>query len=809
MNGLHIPGEIARDIRHAFRGMRKSPVVPLAIVASLALGIGANTAIFSLMYSTMLRALPVAHPEQLVELLQKYPGEPRGNGYWSTRSYEYYRANSRSFQDIVGTAIDNVSRVRTQGFEGDLVAEYVTGNYFSALGLQPTLGRFPSQGTVVMISWSFWNSRFHRDPAVLGKQIFVDDAPATVIGVAPREFTGLRVNAQTSLWLPAKPDEGVNLVGRLKPGATLEQARAEMAILYRFTREERAARDSDPQRRNVQVELEPARAGLADVRDRVGTPLSVLMAIACAVLLLACVNVAGLLLARGAGRAREMALRLGLGASRGRLLRQVLTESLLLSVLGALAGVIIAHFGTATLVRILDSGRPHERVHLLVETTGIPLLFAAGVAILTGVLFGLAPALSALRHAPVEALRQAGRTSESRSQRLFGKGLVSAQIVLSMLLLSAGWMFVSHLADLKTADLGFRRDHVLLVTLDPSRSGYRGERLANAYRELLEKMQSIPGVRAASLSAPTPLHGAGAGGFGTVEGFDERPEDRRRMSISYVAPKYFETLATPILAGREFSFHDEANPRVAIINHTVAKHFFAGRDPVGKRITLDHVTGAREPVTYQIVGVAGDANYMEIRESERRSIYLPAFRGRRVIANTFVLRTDVDPEGVAGRVTRVVHDIASTIPVATVTTLSDQIDTSIVPQRVMAALSGFFAALGALLAGIGVYGLLSYTVARRTNEIGVRMALGATSRRILRMMFTEVAAIVAVGLVAGVPIAIWGRSVATALIPELNAHLSATLLFGAVALAAIALLAAFGPARRASRVDPMESLRAE
>ena len=241
----------------------------------------------------------------------------------------------------------------------------------------------------------------------------------------------------------------------------------------------------------------------------------------------------------------------------------------------------------------------------------------------------------------------------------------------------------------------------------------------------------------------------------------------------------------------------------------MAKHFFAGRDPVGQRITLDHVTGAREPVTYQIVGVAGDANYMEIRESERRSIYLPAFRGGRVIANTFVLRTDVDPESVAGSVTRVVHDIASTIPVATVTTLSDQIDTSIVPQRVMAALSGFFAALGALLAGIGVYGLLSYTVARRTNEIGVRMALGATSRRILRMMFTEVAAIVAVGLVAGVPIAIWGRSVATALIPELNAHLSATLLFGAVALAAIALLAAFGPARRASRVDPMESLRAE
>ena len=815
--GWRFLGETARDIRHAFRGMRNSPGVTAVIIASLALGIGANTAIFRLVYSVMLRALPVTHPEQLVELLQKYPGEPRGNGYWSRRSYEHYRDNSRAFATLTGTAIDNVARVRAEGTESEMVAEYVLGNYFQTLGVRPALGRLIAaeqgaalpEGNVAVISWAMWNSRFHRDPAVAGKRIFVDDAATVVIGVAPRAFTGLRVNAQTDLWLPEKPKAGLNLVGRLKPGVTLEQARAEMALLFRFTIEERSAGDSDPKLRMLQVELEPARAGLTDVRDRVGKPLSVLMTIVGVLLLLACVNVAGLMLARGAGRTREMALRLGLGASRGRLIRQMLTESVLLASVGAAVGGIIAYAGTATLVRILDSGRAHERVHLQVRPDGMLLLFAAGIAVLTGVLFGLAPVLSAFRCTPADALRQSGRVSETRFHRLFGKSLVTAQVALSLLLLSAGGVFLAHLADLKGADLGFRRDHVLLVTLDPSRSQYRGERLSVAYREMLERMHAIPGVRSATISAPTPLHGAGASGFCTAEGFQERPEDKRWIHISYVAPKYFETLATPILAGREFSFDDERNPRVAIINQTLAKYFFAGRDPLGRQITLDHVTGSRQPSTYQIVGVAADANYMEIRENERRSIYLPAFRNGRVLAGTFVIRTEVEPESIAGEVRRIVHETAKSISVANLTTLSNQIDASIVPQRLLAALSGFFAVLGALLAGIGLYGVLAYTVARRTSEIGIRMALGATSSRILRMVLLDAFAIVVAGLIVGVPIAIWGRTLAAAMIPDLTVYPVATLVSGAAAIIAVAILASYGPARRAAHLDPMVSLRHE
>jgi predicted permease len=526
-------------------------------------------------------------------------------------------------------------------------------------------------------------------------------------------------------------------------------------------------------------------------------------------LVLACVNIAGMLLARGAGRAREMALRLGLGASRGRLVRQMLTESLLLSAAGTLAGAVFAYGGTAVLLRVLDSGRDHERIQLQVQIDGTVLLFAAGIAAATGLLFGLAPAWSAFRSSPALALRPAGRSNETKFSRLVGKGLLAAQVALSLLLLSSAGLFISHLASLKSADLGFKRDHMLLVRLDPSRSGVNGERLSATYRELLDRMHAIPGVRSVTLSAPTPIHGAGASGFGVVEGFNERPEDRRWISISYVGPKYFETLGVPLLAGRGFTFQDQENPRVAVINQVVARHFFQGRDPIGKRITMENVTLTREPSTYEIVGVSGNAHYGEIREPEHRAIYLPAFRTGRVIGGTFVIRTDVKPEGIASDVQRVVRAIAPAIPVAQLTTLENQIDASIVLERLMALLSGFFAVLGALLAGIGVYGLLAYTVTRRTSEFGIRMALGATSGGVVRMIVKEALVIVAGGLLLGVPMAMWGRTLAATVVQDLTMRPAASFSMGAAAIVAVALLAAYIPARRAATVDPMESLRHE
>jgi predicted permease len=806
-----------QDGRYALRGMRRSPHFTAVAILSLALGIGANTAIFSLMYAVMLRALPVTNPEELVELLQKYPGEPRGNGYWTWKSYEHYRDHNQVFSALTGMAIDNRARLEADGVEPATgIAEYVIGNYFPELGIRPATGRLigpdhnatTADGAVAVISWSMWVNRFHQDPNILGKKIKVNDAPATIIGVTSREYTGLRVNAQTDIWLPAKPTMGLALIGRLKPGVNIEQARVEMAALFRFTIEERAAKSSDPQVRQLKLEIEPCGTGLSGVRDRIGKQLWVLMAVVAVLLLLACANMASMLLARGAGRAREMALRLGLGASRGRLVRQVLTESVLLSLAGALAGAIVAYFGTALLLRIMDSGREHERLHLQVSPDGTILLFAAGIAILTGLLFGLAPALNAFRATPVMALRQSGRAVETRVSRIVGRALLSAQVALSVLLLSTAGLFVIHLANLKQADLGFRRDNVLLVSLDPSRSGYRGERLSGMYQELLNRMNTVPGVRSAAISGPTPLQGAGASGFATVEGFYERPEDRRWISISYVSPKYFHTLGVPLLAGREFEFRDRTN-RVAIINRTLARQYFEGRDPIGKRITMDHVTLTREPATYEIIGVADDANYMEIREPARRGLYLPAFRDERVIANTFVISTNVEPRSLAPDVRRVLNDTAPGIAVARMLTLTDQIDASIVPERMMATLSGFFAVMGALLAGIGVYGLLAYTVARRTNEIGVRIALGATAGGVIRMVLQEALTIVAVGVMVGVPMAIWGRNLAGTLIRDLTSHAPTSFALGVAAIIAVGIVAAYVPAQRAARVDPMESLRQE
>jgi predicted permease len=809
-----------QDVRYALRGMRRSPGFTAVAVVSLALGIGANTAIFSLVETAMLRMLPVSHPEELVELLQKYPGEPRGNGYWTWRSYEHFRNNNHVFSALIGTSIDNRARLEAEGLEPQTgIREYVTGNYFVDLGVKPAIGRLigpednPAgpESALAVVSWSQWVNRFHQDPGILGKRILVQDVPATIIGVTPPAFVGMRVEAKTDVWLPQWPTEQSRLIllARLKPGATLEQARAEMAVLYRFTVEERAASSKDPLVWQLSVQVERAGNGLATVRDRYGKPLAILMTVVSLLLLLACVNIASMLLARAAGREREMAVRTSLGASGSRLLRQVLTESLILSAAGTLLGTVVAYFGTSALLRILVTGREHERVYLRVQPDLHMLLFAAGITVLAGIVFGAAPAWSACRTVPALAMRQTGSVGETRVRRLFGKSLIAAQVSLSVLLLSSAALFIANLTNLEHKDLGFRRDHVLLVTLDPSSSGYSGERLSRAYQEVLSRLERLPALRSASLSGATPLQGAGSSGFATVEGYQERPEDRRWISIAYVAPRYFETLGTPLLAGRGFNFEDRTQPNVAIINQTFARYYFAGRNPIGKHVSLDHVTGVREPRTYEIVGVAGDANFYEIREAAKRAIYLPAFRSAFVAGQTFLIRTNIDPEAIAGDVRRTIRDVVPSVPVARIITLADQIDASILPERLIATLSGFFAALGALLAGIGLYGLLAYTVARRTNEIGIRVALGATPGDVTWLVLKDALLTVMAGLLLGVPIAIWGRSLAATLIQDLPIHSGAPFALATLAIIAVALLASYVPARRATRVDPLEAVRHE
>jgi predicted permease len=489
------------------------------------------------------------------------------------------------------------------------------------------------------------------------------------------------------------------------------------------------------------------------------------------------------------------------------LVRQVLTESLLLAVIGALLGVVIAYAGADVLVRIITSGRivgmpPHFNIPIAPDLR--VLLFTLAISIGTGLLFGLAPAWSALRSDPASSLRGAGAVAETRSRRLAAKGLVVAQVALSVMLVSAAALFANHLSNLRNIGLGFRRDSVLLVKLDPAGSGYQGNQLAPLYHELLARLAAIPGVSSAALSGLAPVDGAGASRYVDVPGFRERAEDRRRASLNWAGPRYFETLGIPRIAGRDFTFEDAGRSPVAIVSESMARHYCGDRSPLGQIITFDG-----QPRQYEIVGVVGDTKYLNLHDAIPRMVYFNAFQEPRLFSQQFSLRTSVRPEAVAGDVRRLVREVLRTVTVAKVTTMSDQVDASIVPERLIAALSGFFGALGALLAAIGLYGLLAHAVARRTAEIGIRMALGATQGDVARMVLANAFGLVCTGLAVGAPLALWSRRLAATFVGDLPAGFAVPLGAAAVAMIVVAALAGSLPARRASRVNPIEALRQE
>jgi predicted permease len=563
--------------------------------------------------------------------------------------------------------------------------------------------------------------------------------------------------------------------------------------------------------RRMKLRIEPAGNGVTTpLSQMLSTPLTVLMATVGLLLLLACANLAGLLLARGASRQHEMAVRACLGAPRARLLRQTLTESLLLSLVGCAVGIIVAYFAAHGLIRVFASGRfiMGAPVHFeaLTNPDAHVLLFTLAIALLTGLLCGAAPAMSASKTEPASALQQTSRIGESRSRWLFGKSLIVAQVALSVVLLSAAALFVGYVSHLRNLNLGFRRDHLLLVPLDPAHTGYDAAQWSRLSQELLAQLQALPGVRSATLSGVTPMLGAGASSFAVVEG---HPENHREVSINFVAPNYFETYGTPLFAGRDFSFKDQRGPLLAIINQSMARDYFGTNSPIGSHVTLDHVTlrGSDTP-SYEIVGVVGDAKYNDLQQATPRTIYLDAFQENRIVSQ-LTLRTATDPEAVASAVRQSVASVLKTVPVVRVNTMTDQINSSIVPERLTATLSTWFGALGALLAAVGLYGLLAYTVTRRTNEIGVRMALGASRGKVMRMVLVDALGMVAAGLLIGAPLAFWTKQFATRLIPDLTPQGAVPVLLGAVTMLAIALLAAYLPARRASRVEPIVALRYE
>jgi predicted permease len=785
--------------------MRNHPVFTAVVVVALAFGIGVNTAIFTLLNTLMLRPLPVREPEELVELLSRYPGEPRINGVFFWSAYQHYRQQNHVFSVLVG-----MSESSLQVGDEAVPGAYVSADFFPALGVKTAIGRVISPGnddSVAVLSWSFWKSHFAQDSTILGKQIVVNGAKATVIGVTVEEWFGLDVGSKVDVWIPAGMARDVQrlqftLIGRLKPGVTLAQARAEMTVLDRFRVDEMSRNNTDPLFRQLSIEVEPAATGIARMRDRFAGPVLSLMVIVGLLLLIACTNIASMMLARATARRRELTIRVALGAGRFRLARQVLVESILLSASGAVAGSVLSLWATDGLVRVLASSRQVIPFHIHATPDARVLWFTMSVTLATAMLFGLAPALSASQLSPISSLRQRATAGDTPLRRMFENGLIVVQVAISVVLLAAAVLFASHLSNLRNEDLGFQPNSILLVDLDPSKTGYQRAQLSEPYQALLARLQTISGVKAASLTAMTPIQrGVPPPRFVEVEGFNEDPAKRQRLAVNWVGPNYFEALGTRLMAGRDFELLDANRDKVAIVNESFARYYFGARSPLGKHVALE-----RETRPYEIVGVVSDAKYADLHAPSPRTLYFNAFQLGR-IQNSLVIRTSGFPDRLIADVRAVVGDSLKNLTVSKVSTLTDQIDESIVTERLIAMLSGLVGLLGTVLAALGLCGLLLFTVARRTNEIGIRMALGANRREVSRMVMGRAVGLISAGLVLGVPLAFLALRIATTLVEDVAVTVAVPISVALVTLTTVSLLAAYFPARRATRVDPLVALR--
>jgi putative ABC transport system permease protein len=812
-------GTLIQDLRYALRTLRKSPAFAVVAVLTLALGIGANTAIFTMMNGLMLHTLPVRDPGHLVEILHHYPDDPEpGFNGFSWDAYQIMRDGNHVLSDLIISSL-NVYVVGGHALASQTVfGGNVGGTFFETLGVRPAIGRLigpqdiMDSSAVAVVSWSFWKSRFNLDPAILGQKVIANGTPVTIIGVTQRGFYGLSNQAQQDIWLPfslgdrSSPGFSVGLLGRLKPAVSIQQARADLATLFR-TAVDRS--DANPFMRRTELRIAPAGNGVSTPASQMlSTPLTVLMETVGLLLLLACANLAGLLLARGASRQHEMAVRVCLGAARARLLRQTLTESLLLSLIGSAIGIILAYFAADGLIRVFASGRFIMGLPVRFEVLKNPdtrvLLFTGTIALLTGLLCGAAPAFSASNTMPAFALQPGSRIGETKRQRLFGKGLVVSQVALSLVLVSLAGLFVGYLSQLRN-NLGFERNNLLLVTLDFAKSGYNAAQFSQVSQELVMRLNAIPGVSSATFSEMSPMEGPGASSVAFAEG---HPEKQTQASINYIAPDYFKTYGTPFLAGRDFSARDQTGSRVAIINEAAARDCFGNENPIGMHITLSHITLTKGEKTYEVVGVVGDAKYNDLKQPAPPTIYADLLQ-EGFLGSQLAIRTRLDPDGVAGAVRQTEAAVLKTVRIVRMMGMHEQVDSSIVPQRLFATLSAGFGALGALLAAIGLYGLLAYTVVRRTHEIGVRMALGAAGTDVVRIVFRDALWMVCVGLAIGAPLAFWGKRLAASLIPDLPVAGPLPIVVAATIMIAVGLIAAYLPARRAMRVDPMVALRYE
>jgi len=830
-----------RTVKFAFRTLFKTPFVTVIAVVSLALGIGANAAIFSCFNQMLLQALTVPRPEELVNL--SAPGPKPGSQSCNQAgdcdvvfSYAMFRDLQKMQTVFTGIAAHRLfgANLSFQGQTLNAQGVMVSGNYFQVLQVQPALGRLfdgnddrlVGEAPVVVLSHAYWTRRFAADPGVLNKQLIVNGQSLTIVGVAPRNFDGTTLGSRPEVFVPItlrgsmqpgyrawdnRQNYSLYLFARLRPGVKIEAARESLNAQYRGVINDveaplqRGMSDATMAKfRAKPIVVEPGGLGQSSTRSVARTPLYMLLGVTGFVLLIACANIANLLLARSAARASEMAVRLSIGASRTRLIGQLLTESLLLALLGGVAGIVVAQWT----LKLILSLMPAQAAQTMAFTLSTPaLLFAGALTIGTGLLFGLFPALHSTRPDLVSTLKGlAGQPSGARGAARFRLVLATAQIALSMMLLAASGLFVKSLINVSRVDLGIRTDNVITFGVSPELNGYKPEQTRIFFERLETELRAVPGVTGVTVALVPLLAGSNWGNDVAVQGFQGGPDVDSNARFNEVGAGYFSTMGVPLMSGREFTDADNATaPKVAIVNEEFVKKFNLGRDAVGRLIGSG--SGYRSKLDTTIIGVAQNSKYSEVKRKVPPLFFRPYRQDDGLGSASFYVRTAGDPAQSASSVTAVVKRLDPNLPLEDLKTLTQQVRDNTFLDRMMTTLSSLFGGLATLLAAVGLYGVLAYTVSQRTREIGLRMALGAAPGKVRSMVLRQVAWMTLVGGAVGLAGAVWVGKQAQSILFEMKGVDPAVFVFAAVALTLVALTAGLVPAHRASRVDPMLALR--
>ncbi len=836
--------QFVQDIRYAFRVMSAQPFFTAMATLSLALGIGANTAIYSFMDAILLRALPVQNPESLIvfnwhskdhpKVANNFSGSTHKDdktGYTSGNfpypAFELFHGQNSVFSSVFGFNSAGRLNIQIQG-QADLAqSQYVSGEFFSGLGVPPAAGRLldatddrVGASAVAVISYGYAQRRFGDPAKAVGQAILINDTPFTITGVAAPEFFGVNPQGPQDVYLPQHTSAilettfasektkyadsrfyWIEVMGRLRPGVGRQQAQAALAPAFQHWVENSATNDKE--RADLPLLLiQEGAGGLDSLRRRFSQPLYVVMTLVGLILAIACANMANLLLARATRRRREMALRLSLGAGRGRVVRQLLTESLLLASLGGLLGLAFAKWGIGALTLLIGNGQENFTLHATLNWHVLAVTVALSVG--TGMLFGLAPAMQSTRVDLVSALKQT-RGGEQRFRLhswmrvSLSQVLAVAQIAISLLLLVAAGLFVRTLTNLNSIAVGFNRENLLLVSLNARQAGYKDDALVRFYRDLHARLSGIPGVRSASYCNYALVSGSRSSTDARIPG-----QPAGNTSYLNVGPGFFSTMQIPILLGREISERDaNGSNHVAVVNEVFVKNFFGGENPVGRHFGL----GGRNAIDYEIIGVAKTSRLNSLKQDVPPVAYVPYTPNVRQAV--YVLRAAGEPMAFANTVRQAVRRADARIPISEIVTQAKQIDQTISQERTFATLCVCFAVLAVLIACVGLYGMMAYSVARRTNEIGIRMALGAERRRLVWMVLREVLLMAIMGLAIGIPAAIAASKFVGSFLFQMKPNDPLAFTLAAGSLLAAALVAGYGPAWRASRIDPWTALRDE